>query len=172
MRFACLALAIVMTSVNAHANDEAPERAEAAKNAPGLSAAMKDAKVTLAAGIESSEKEGKPISAKFEVEEGSLQLSVYVMKGEQFSEVIVDHMTGAVAKTEPITGGEDLTAAKKQAAAMKKGKLSLRAAVANAEEAHTGYTAVSVTPEIEKGVAKADVALIKGTESKLIEEKL
>ena len=36
------------------------------------------------------------------------------MKGGKFSEVIVDHDTGKVAKTEAITGGEDLAAAKEQ----------------------------------------------------------
>jgi hypothetical protein len=40
---------------------------------------------------------GQPISGKFEVEHGTLQLSVDTMQGEQFSEVIVDHTTGRVA---------------------------------------------------------------------------
>jgi len=35
--------------------------------------------------------EGKPISAKFEIEDGKLQLSVYTAKGDTFSEVVVDH---------------------------------------------------------------------------------
>lgn len=47
------------------------------------------------------------------------------MKGNGFSEVIVDHKTGKVAKAEPITGGEDLTAAKAQSEAMAKAKRSL-----------------------------------------------
>jgi hypothetical protein len=40
---------------------------------------------------------GQPISGRFEVEHGKLQLSVYTMQSEQFSEVIVDHTTGRVA---------------------------------------------------------------------------
>jgi CheY-like chemotaxis protein len=46
------------------------------------------------------------------------------------SEVIVDHGTGTVAKTEPITAGEDFTEAKAQSEAMSKAKQSLREALA------------------------------------------
>src|SRR5262244_101912 len=54
--------------------------------------------------IEASDtKEGTPISAKYELDEGKLQLSVYTKKADSFAEVIVDHKTGKVAKTEAIT---------------------------------------------------------------------
>jgi hypothetical protein len=62
-----------------------------------LAKVLKDAKVSLAKGLTASEREGQPISGKFEVEHGKLQLSVYTMQGEPFSEVIVDHTTGRVA---------------------------------------------------------------------------
>ena len=83
-----------------------------------LMKALKGVKVSLAEGLAASEREGTPISGKFEVEEGKSQLSVYTMKGDAFSEVIVDHTTGQVAKVEPITSGEDFTAATAQRAAM------------------------------------------------------
>ena len=55
-------------------------------------------------GFKASEGEGKPISGKFEVnDDGALQLSVYTMKGDQFAEVIVDHKSGSIKKSEPIT---------------------------------------------------------------------
>src|SRR5262245_53609502 len=85
--------------------DEAKEHAELAK-------ALGAAKVSLQNGLTASAQTGTPISAKYEVEDGKLQLSVYTMKGPKFSEVIVDHSTGKVAKTEAITSGDDLTAAK------------------------------------------------------------
>jgi len=133
---------------------------------------MKEAKVSLASALQASEKTGTPISGKFEIEDGKLQLSVYTMKGDKFFEVIVDHKTGKVVKTELITGGDDLTAAKKQAAAMAKTKRSLREVVLKVEKANAGYQAVGVTPEIEGGAVQADVALLKGTDSKQVEEKL
>jgi len=59
--------------------------------------------VSLDQGLKASEREGKPISGKFEIADGALQLSVYTMKGDQFAEVIVDHKSGSVKKSEPIT---------------------------------------------------------------------
>jgi hypothetical protein len=47
-------------------------------------------------GLKASEREGKPISGKYEIADGALQLSVYTIKGNQLSEVIDDHKTGAI----------------------------------------------------------------------------
>ena len=46
-----------------------------------LAAQMKGLKVTLAQGLAASASKGKPISAKFELEDGKLQLSVYTADG-------------------------------------------------------------------------------------------
>jgi hypothetical protein len=137
-----------------------------------LAKALKGVKTSLEKGLAVSETQGKPISGEFEVEDGKLQLSVYTMKGDKFSEVIVDHKTGKVAKTEAITGGGDLTAAKAQSAAMAKAKLSLRAATENAVKANKGFVAVSVTPSLKDGHPVADITLVKGDEFKTTSEKL
>jgi hypothetical protein len=79
------------------------------------------------------------------------------MKGEQFSEVIVDHTTGKVAKVEPMTSGADLAAAKKQAEAMIKAKQSLRAVMDKAAKANKGYRPVSVFPALKDGHPVAEV---------------
>ena len=91
-----------------------------------LMKALKGVKVSLADGLAASEREGTPISGKFELEEGKLQLSVYTMKGDMFSEVIVDHTTGQVAKVEPITSGKDLTDATAQRTAITKAAINVR----------------------------------------------
>src|SRR5690349_15531069 len=114
-----------------------------------LAKALKDAKVSLEKGLSASESQGKPISGKFELDNGKLQLSVYTMKGDKFSEVIVDHVSGKVAKAEAITEGEDLGEAKAQAAAMKGAKKSLAAVVQEALEANTGYKAIGVEPSLK-----------------------
>src|SRR5262249_28541006 len=126
-----------------------------------LMRALKDVKVSLADGLAASEREGTPISGKFELEEGKLQLSVYTMKGQAFSEVIVDHTTGKVTKVEPITGGEDLTAATAQRAAMATATKALRAAVTAALTAHPGAQAVSVTPKAQEGQTVAEITLLE-----------
>jgi hypothetical protein len=137
-----------------------------------LAKALKTAKVSLRSGLQASAREGKPISAKYEVEHDRLQLSVYTMKGDMFSEVIVDHTTGKVAKVDPVTSAEDLTAAKAQGEAMAKAKRSLAAAAAAAVKANTGYRAVSVTPALKDGHPVAEVTLVKGAEWKTESEKL
>jgi hypothetical protein len=137
-----------------------------------LAKALSAAKIPLQRGLTASAKEGKPISAKYEVEYGHLQLSVYTMKGDKFSEVIVDHKTGKVAKAEPITEGDDLTAAKSQGDAMAKAKRSLEAAASEAVKAHKGFRAVSVVPALKDGHPVADVTLVKGTEWRTVSEKL
>ncbi len=173
MRFARIGLAALLFAGTVHAqNDDAGEKAEATKRIPALAAAMKEATVSLAAGLSAGEAQGTPISAKFELEDGKLQLSVYTMKGDKFYEVIVDHKSGKIAKTEPITGGEDLTAARHQAEAIAKSRHSLRQAIAEAEQANAGYKAISVEAEIEDGAAQADLLLVKGTQSRYIEQKL
>src|SRR5437899_10613870 len=85
-----------------------------------LAKAVMSAPVSLERGLAASASHGQPISAKFELEEGKLQVSVYTAKGGKFFEVVVDHTSGAVVKVEPITEGEDLTAAQSQIAAMAK----------------------------------------------------
>ena len=63
------------------------------------------AKISLQQGLIASEKEGQPISGKFEVDRGKFQLSIYTAKKGKSSEVLVDYSTGQIAKVEPITKG-------------------------------------------------------------------
>src|SRR5436309_3895524 len=67
------------------------ERAELAR-------ALKGAKVSLKQGIVASAPKGKPISGKFEVEDGKLQLSVYTAEGRRV-------LRGS-CRSEDGTGGE------------------------------------------------------------------
>lgn len=149
----------------AQAADEAQERAELAK-------ALTGAKVSLQSGLQTSAAQGKPISAKFEVEDGKLQLSVYTTKGNGFSEVIVNPSSGKVDKAETITDKEDLDHAAAQKAAMDKAKASLQAAVDKALKANSGYRAVSIIPETKGGHPVADVTLLRGEEFKTVTEPL
>lgn len=137
-------------------------------NQAALAKAVMGARVSLERGLAASASHGRPISAKFEIEDGKLQLSVYTAKGGKSSEVIVDHTTGNVAKAESITEGEDLSAATEQNAAMAQAKLSLRAAVEQAVRGNAGFHAVSVTPSLKDGRAVADVTLVKGEELKTV----
>jgi len=137
--------------------------AEAADDA-ALIKALGSAKVSLQQGLTASEREGQPISAKFELEDGKLQLSVYTAKDAKYSEVIVDYTTGKVVKSEPITEGEDLAHAKSESAAMAKAKIKLKDAVDKVTQAEVDSRAVSVTPEVKGGHSAASIVILKGTQ--------
>ena len=70
----------------------------------------------------------------------------------RFSELIIDHASGAVAKDEWITDAGDLKAAQMQAAAMAKAKVTLDVAADNAVKGNAGYRAVSVMPTCTRPV--------------------
>jgi len=131
-----------------------------------LANTLSNAKVSLQQGFMASEREGQPISGKFEVDNGKLQLSVYTAKEGKFFEVIVDHMTGNVAKVEPITEGEDLTHAKAQKAAMDRAKVKLADAATKAKGQAKGEVAdvlvVSAVPELKNDRPQVAVVLLQG----------
>src|SRR5215472_15105746 len=89
------AAAVAVAGMSARAGEE--------DNPAALAKALSAASVSLDQGLKASESEGKPISGKYEVDDGKLQLSVYTMKRDQFAEVIVDFNSGAIKKSEPIT---------------------------------------------------------------------
>lgn len=67
-------------------------------------------RVPLEGGLAASASHGQPISGKFKIEDGHLQLSVDAARDGKFSEVIVDYTTGKVVNAEPIAEGEELGA--------------------------------------------------------------
>jgi len=88
-----------------------------------LTRALQGAWLPLESGLAVSAREGAPLSAKYEIDDGAFQLSVYTSKtgpssGDAFMEVIVDYSSGVVLKAETISDGGDLAAAQAQKAAM------------------------------------------------------
>jgi hypothetical protein len=149
-----------------------PAQAEGHFVPAAMANALSGIPVSLVQGIKASGPQGMPISTKFEIENGALQLSVYTMNRDQFSEVIVDHKTGAVEKSTAITAGEDLKDAGAQGAAMSKAKVSLETAIGTAEGSNAGYRAVSAIPSIDGGRPVATILLMKGVDTKSVTEKL
>jgi len=163
-----LTLAFVWSSVAVAVRAEESSEKESGE----LAEALESVKVSLDDGLRTSEAQGTPISGKFEIEDEKLQLSVYTMKDDKFFEVIVDHKTGKVAKTEPIIGGDDLTAAKAQAEAMAKAKSSLHDVTNKAIAENSGSQAVSITPSLKDGRPVATVTLVKNDNFKTISSPL
>ena len=166
--FAIAALATSFAGRSALAIGPDQEQAE-------LANALSGVKVSLQQGFTASEREGQPISGKFEVDNGKLQLSVYTAKEGNFFEVIVDHMTGSVAKVEPITEGEDLAHAKSQKAAMDRAKVKLADAATKAKGQAKGATdvlVVSAVPELKDDHPVAAVVLLQGKKFSTASEPL
>ena len=155
-----LAVALWAIPVGAAMSDK--EKAE-------LAPVVANAKVTLEQGLATSKKNGKPLSAKFEIENGKLQLSIYTVRdGNKYFEVIVDHTSGEIAKVEPIGGGDDLTAAKRQNDSLFRATRELREAVKEAKRDNPGYLAVSVWSEMKDSHSIATVTLVKDNDWKTV----
>jgi hypothetical protein len=142
------------------------------KDQAALARALQPAKATLEAGLQASEREGKPISGKFEIEDGKLQLSVYTAKGDGFTEAVLDPATGAIVKAEKIADADDLKEAKAQSAAMTKATKSLLTVTDAAVKANAGFRAISVEPELKDGHPVAEVTLLQGSTFKKVSSKL
>jgi len=171
MTSGALRLMLLVAAINLWGAVGATARAEEG-NPAALAAAMKSASATLQSGLRASEAQGTPISAKFEIEDGKLQLSVYTMKGSDFMEVVADPRTGAVAKAEKITDADDLKEAAAQKAAMAKAKVPLLTAAEKAVSENAGSRAVSIIPELKNGQALAEVTLLTGDVFKKVTERL
>jgi len=137
-----------------------------------MAAALKDTTYTLQEALKAGEREGQPISAQFEMDDGKLQISIYTTKGDDFSEVVADPKTGAIVKTEKITDTDELNDAADQKAAMLKAKTSLVTAADAAVKENAGFRAVSIFPDLRDGHAIAEVTLLQGTTAKKVTEKL
>jgi hypothetical protein len=133
-------------------------------NLAALAKAMSGAKATLEAGLKASEREGKPISAKFEMEDGKLQLSVYTVKGQDFIEAVLDPATATIVKAEKITGDDDLKEANIQSGSLATAMRSLLAATEAAVKANAGFRAVSATPDLKDGNSVAVITLLQGSD--------
>ena len=137
-----------------------------------LGRVVKEAPISLEQGFAASSREGTPISGKFELEVDGAQLSVYTAKGETFSEVIVDHKTGRIAKVIAIAEGNDLVDARNQLAVMKEAYRSLEDTTASTLIRHPGLRTVSATPGRKDGAPVVKVVLTNGTEWTTVYEAL
>ena len=142
-----------------------------------LGQALKGAWLPLESGLILSSTQGTPLSAKYEIDDGAFQLSVYTVKadanaGDAFMEVIVDYSAGMIARVETITDGGDLAAARGQQMVLAAAKRTLDKVTAAVVKANAGYRAVSVTPAMNNGRPVAEILLLNGTDWKVVAEPL
>jgi len=169
--------AIIVSSLLATTASAALAETSQVEGREGLTRAMQGAWLPLESGLAVGGREGTPLSAKYEIDEGAFQLSVYTWKNgpsssETFMEVIVDYSAGIVVKAEPITDDGDLAAARSQKEAMNRAKRSLAEATAAVVKANAGYRAASATPRLDNGQPVAEVTLVRGDDWKVVNERL
>jgi len=117
---------------------------------------MSGVEVSLEKGLEASEPVGNPISARFGLEDGTLQLCVYTTASGAFSRVVVDCTTGLVAKVDEISYGDELMDARFQSAAMARATTTLASVTARAVRDNPGFRAAAVVYSFEDGHSVAD----------------
>src|ERR1700756_4118400 len=137
-----------------------------------IAAALKDTSFSLQDGLKAGEREGQPISAQFEMDDGKLQISIYTTKGDDFTEVVADPKTGSIVKSEKITDTDELSDAADQKAAMEKATISLLAAADAAVKENEGFRAVAIFPDVQDGHAVAEITLLQGTTAKRVTQRL
>lgn len=153
-RVILLSFAFVMLSEFAFGQDD-----EEQPDPVILSIAVSDAKITLGQAVRTAQSFGRPISAKFGFPNG-LQFLVYVDTGNAFTEVVVDHKTGAMLSRKAISTFTDRPDASEQKAAMAKSKVSLPIVIQEATEDNPRSRAISVAPELRNGHPFAIIKLL------------
>jgi hypothetical protein len=170
-------IALVVCSLLAQNPWLEPAQPSSAADSAALAQALVAAWLPLESGLVLSSTQGTPISAKYELEDGVLQLSVYTLKpdtssDDSFLEVIVDFSAGMIARVEPLTDGAELSAAQSQKAAMATAKRSLGAVTADAVKANPGYRAVSAMPGLDSGHPVVEVTPVRGDDWKTVSASL
>jgi uncharacterized protein (UPF0210 family) len=150
----------------------APSQSALGTGQETLARELKRAWLPLESAMVVSRSAGTPISAKYEIDDGAFQVSVYTVKDDTFAEVIVDYNSGTVAKVDQITDGGDLAAARGQKEAMARATRSLEEATAEAVRLNPGYRAVSALPRLSEGHPIVDVVLINGTDWRAVVGRL
>jgi len=165
-------LALVVCSALARLASPVAAEPGSAPDRDALARELRGAWLPLESGMTMGRSEGTPISAKYEIDNGTFQLSVYTARGDRLSEVIVDYSVGTIAKVDVLTDSGDLAAAHAQTEAMARATRTLEAATAEAVTTNPGFRAVSATPRLSDGHPVAEIVLVNGTDWQVTHARL
>jgi hypothetical protein len=142
------------------------------KDDAALVKALDSTQVTLEEGLKASEIAGQPISAKFEIKGGRLQLSVYTASNEGYREALISTSTGVLMSAEKITDTDDLADAGAQNQVVRVAKVSLLAAAQKVATQTKGSRSISVTPTPLDDRPVAKVTLVTAGALKTVNEDI
>ena len=148
-------------------------QAESTGGQAALARELQNAWLPLESAIAMSQREGTPISAKYEIDDdGTFQLSVYTMNAAGFSEVTFDYSVGVISKVETITDAGDLAAANAQKDTLSKATRTLGQATAEVVGQNSGYRAVNALPGLDGEHPVVEVILFDGSHWKTVTARL
>ena len=160
---------IVLTAV---AFSSATTAADVDQGRGAFAAALKNVKGTLEGGLKAAERMGRPISATFVLEDGILQLSLWIVKDDGISEFNLYPAIRAINEVVDITDPDKIKAATAQKLAIDSATISLFAATESAVKANQGFPAISVLPMLSEGRPVAVVTLLGPDGFRVVTEKL
>lgn len=137
-----------------------------------LAAAFENVKGTLESGLKAGERVGRPISAKFSLEDGTLQLSLWIAKDYALSEIILYPTIGMITEIVAVADADKLRVATAQERALESATVSLLSATESAVKANDGFRAVSASPMLSEGRPVAVVTLLGPDGFRVVTEKL
>jgi len=137
-----------------------------------LAAAFKNVKGTLESGLKAGEQVGRPISAKFLLKGGILQLTLLIVKDDGISEFNLYPTIGTITEVVDVTDPDKVEAATAQKLAIDSATISLFSATESAVRANKGLRAISVLPMVSEGRPAAVVTLLGTDGLRVVTEKL
>ena len=146
--------------------------AEDIQDHAALAVALEHVKSTLEDGLRAGQRIGKPISAKFALEHGTIQLSIWVTGEVGFAEFIVYPAIRTFSSNFDFRDPDKLEVARERKLVMDKATVSLLTATADAVKANHGFRAISAYPMLLDGNPIAVVTLLDANTSKSVTEKL
>jgi hypothetical protein len=136
-----------------------------------LARVLPNTKLSLPTALKTSERMGTPLSARIEVQDNDLVISVYTAKNDDFSEVVFSARSGSILKVQPVDGLKR-AAAKGETASLIGATVPLHEAVHRAERANPGYWAIRVIPGVVENRPVAIVMLTKNNAFRTVAEDL
>jgi hypothetical protein len=163
IRSTILAGSLALTAVPARAED---------MDEAALATALQGVTTTLESGLRVSEQNGRPLSGKFEMDDGRLQLSVYTAKGDDLMEVVINPADSKIISVQGLTDPEDIEAAKQQKSALSNSAGSLTGTLAKVTAQNPTARAVSIVPQLKEGRPTADIMLLKGKAFSMVSQPI
>jgi hypothetical protein len=137
-----------------------------------LAAAFKNVKGTLESGLKAGERVGRPISAEFALEDGTLQLFLWIAKDDGFSEIILYPAISMITEIHTVADADKHRVATAQKLVLESATVSLLSATESAVKANNGFRAVSASPLLSAGRPIAMVTLLGPDGFRVVTEKL